>query len=266
MIKNIKIFPNNNIKSIDTVNLIKDKFSSRGFEIKETDGYELAIAVGGDGSFLRMIHSNDFNSDIYYVGVNSGTLGFAQEVNIDLLDNFILELEEEKYKVEEIQVQETTVNYNSQIDKFYSLNEIVIRDKFLGAAKFDIKIDEDLLERYVGDGVLICTSFGSTAQNLSYGGSIVYNDLTSLQITPIAPINSKVYSALRNSVIVSGGKNIILEPFINKKDMIISIDGTLRTYDNIDNIKTTTGKKKIKHIRFNGYNYAKKINEKILNG
>ena len=43
--------------------------------------------------------------------------------------------------------------------------------------KFDIIIDNTLLERYVGDGVLICTSFGSTEQNLSYGGSVVYNDL-----------------------------------------------------------------------------------------
>jgi len=265
MIKNIKIFPNSNIRSMDTVNLIKDKFTSRGFLINDDD-YDLAIAVGGDGSFLRMVHSNDFNSDLYYVGVNSGTLGFAQEVNVDLIDDFILELETEKYKVEEIGVQETVVNFDNQISKFCSLNEMVVRDRNLGAAKFDIKIDDDLLERYVGDGVLISTPFGSTAQNLSYGGSIVYNDLYALQITPIAPINSKVYSALRNSIIVTGNRDIRLIPFSDRKDMIICVDGNFRIYNNIDEIKTTMGKKRIKYLRFNGYNFSKKINDKILNG
>lgn len=265
MIKNIKIFPNNNIRSMDTVNLIKDKFSSSGFEITD-DNYDLAIAVGGDGSFLRMVHSNDFNDDVYYVGVNSGTLGFAQEINVDSIDEFIVELETEKYKVEEIGVQETVINYDNQFSKFCSLNEIVLRDRNLGAAKFDIRINDDLLERYVGDGVLIATSFGSTAQNLSYGGSIVYNDLQSLQITPIAPINSRAYNTLSKSIIVPAGYDIKFIPFSDRRDMIVSVDGSFRTYNNVDEIKTRMGKKKIKYLRFNRYNFAQKINEKILNG
>ena len=110
MIKNIKLFVNNNDESIKTAKLIKDKLSQNGFVISE-DNYELAIAVGGDGSFLRMVKSNNFNSDIYYIGINSGTLGFMQEVKLDEIDKFIMELKNNLYKVEEIGIQETIVNH-----------------------------------------------------------------------------------------------------------------------------------------------------------
>ena len=57
----------------------------------------------------------------------------------------------------------------------------------------DIYINDDFLEEFTGDGILIATSIGSTAYNISYGGSIVSPEFSTLQITPIAPINSKVY-------------------------------------------------------------------------
>ena len=108
MIKNIRLFPNNNIKSMDAMKLIKDKFTSRGFVITDNN-YDLGIAIGGDGSFLRMIKANNFDSNIYYVGVNTGTLGFLQEIKIDEIDTLIMELETSVYKVEDISIQETEI-------------------------------------------------------------------------------------------------------------------------------------------------------------
>ena len=91
MIKNIKLFINNNDKSIKLGKLIRDKFTENGFIITDKN-FDLGIAVGGDGSFLRMIKNNNFNSNIYYVGINSGTLGFLQEVKLNEIDKFICEL------------------------------------------------------------------------------------------------------------------------------------------------------------------------------
>ena len=201
MVKNIRLFPNNNVKSMDMVRLIKDKFVSRGFVISD-DEYDLGIAIGGDGSFLRMVKANNFNSDIYYVGVNAGTLGFLQEIKIDEIDDLIMELETGRFKVEDIGIQETDISCGKDKFSYYSLNEIVLRDVDLGIVRFDVNVSGNLLEHYIGDGMLIATSTGSTAHNLSYGGSIVYNTFSSLQITPIGPINSKVYSSLINSVIL----------------------------------------------------------------
>ena len=146
------------------------------------------------------------------------------------------------------------------IKTFYSLNEIVIRDENLNVLKLDVKIDNTKLESFVGDGLLIATSFGSTAYNLSYGGSIVYNDLHTLQITPIAPLNNKVYKTLSNSVIIPQNKIITLE---TNNSIILTIDGENIIYENIGKIETFINKT-IKFIRMNGYDYTKKVNEKFL--
>ena len=263
MIKDIKLFINKNDKSLETAKLIKDKLTNNGFIIDDKN-YDLAIAVGGDGSFLRMVKENNFNSDIYYIGINSGTLGFMQEVKVEEIDKFIEELKNNKYKVEEIGIQETIVNYENSSSRFYSLNEIVIRDKNLKVVKLDINIDNDLLERYLGDGILIASSSGSTAHNLSYGGSIVYNTFTSLQITPMGPINSKVYRSLINSVIIPDKKEISLIPEENHRNLIVTVDGENNIYNNVDSVITKIDDKKIKCLRLIHYNFPEKINETLL--
>ena len=104
MIKNIKLFVNKNDKSLETAKLIKEKLVYNGFVMNDKK-YDLGIAVGGDGSFLRMVKQTNFNSDVYYIGINSGTLGFMQEVKLEEIDNFVTELKQEKYKVDEIGIQ-----------------------------------------------------------------------------------------------------------------------------------------------------------------
>lgn len=264
MIKNIRLFPNNNVRSMDAVKLIKDKFTSRGFIISDDD-YDLGIAIGGDGSFLRMVKANDFNSDVYYVGVNTGTLGFLQEIKIDEVDNLIMELETGRFKVEDIGIQETEICCAKDVFSYYSLNEIVLRDIDLGIVRFDVNVSGKLLEHYIGDGMLIATSTGSTAHNLSYGGSIVYNTFSSLQITPIGPINSKVYSSLINSVIIPEQMEISIVPHTDKRDLIVTVDGVNNFYNGVDMITTKIGNKKIKCLRLKRYNFPQKINEKMLN-
>ena len=117
MIKNIKLFVNKNNKSIETATLIKNKLTQNGFIISDNN-FDLGIAVGGDGSFLRMIKQNNFSSEPYYIGINSGTLGFLQEVKANEINVFIDELKKEKYKVDEIGMQETIIKSNSNASNF----------------------------------------------------------------------------------------------------------------------------------------------------
>lgn len=263
MIKRIKLFVNDNEKCKNARMIIENALKEKGFIIDDND-FDLGIAVGGDGSFLRMVKNTNFNSDKYYVGINSGTLGFLQEIKIDNVNEFIEELRLGKYKIEEIGIEETTIYHNSTSSKFYSLNEIIVRDKNLKVVKLDIKINGDLLEKYIGDGILVATSSGSTAHNLSYGGSIVYNTFTSLQITPMAPINSKVYKSLVNSVVVPNKLLISLIPENIKNNLIVTVDGENNFYDNVTNIETKIDDKKIKCLRLSHYNFPEKINEKLL--
>ena len=66
MIKKFKLFVNNNDKAIKAAQIIQTKLLNEGF-IFDNDDYELAIAVGGDGAFLRMVKETNFNSNIFYL-------------------------------------------------------------------------------------------------------------------------------------------------------------------------------------------------------
>lgn len=263
-INKVKLFANDNDYSKSIEKELKEKLINRNYIICDDEKeIDLAIAIGGDGSFLRMIKACDFSDTISYIGVNTGTLGFVQEIYPDKIDAFLNNLDKNRFKTESISVQETKITTKEKSLHFYSLNEIVIRQKELNTAHFKVLIDKCLLENYNGDGILISTSFGSTAYNLSFGGSIVYNDLHTLQITPIAPLNNKNYSTLFNSVIVPHKRIIEVIPTSNK-ELIISVDGENKYLNDVLNITTYVKRKKIKLIRTKEYDYTKKINEKFL--
>ena len=259
-IKSFKIYSNNNDKALNATNIIKEKLIKNG--LVESDEYDLAIAVGGDGSFLRMVKYTNFNSDCLYVGINAGTLGFAQEVSLNNIDEFIRDIKNGNYKVDTIGVEKTKVVTNEGDSNFFSLNEIVIRDKDLNTAVLDVLVDDVYLEEYHGDGLLIATSFGSTAYNLSFGGSIIYNTFHTLQITPIAPLNNKSYRSLLNSVVLPEDKLVKIIP--QNKNILVTIDGENKIYDNVLYIETTIKEKRIKLLRSKDYDLSLKINEKFL--
>ncbi len=264
LINRIKLFPNNNEKSIEIARELANRLEIADFKIVDSK-YDLAIAIGGDGSFLRMVKNNVFDSETYYVGVNAGTLGFLQEISLDDIDIFIERLNNNDFAIETIGVQETKITTKKgDMSRFFSLNEIVIRDKNLKTAKLMVEIDHELLEKYIGDGILISTSIGSTAYNLNFGGSIVYDDLHTLQITPIAPLNTKSYRDVLNSIIIPENRSITIKPLEEKNDLIITVDGENNFYNDVVKIDTCVRNKKIKVIRMTNFSYARKINEKFL--
>ena len=262
-INRVKLFVNDNLKSRNVAEIVLEKLREKDFSIVDDD-FDLGIAIGGDGSFLRMVKNSNFNSSAYYVGINAGTLGFAQDVSLDEIDEFVNTINLNTFKCEKIGVQEIEITTDDSISRHFSLNELVIRDSNLSVTNLAVKIDDILLENYVGDGILVATSFGSTAYNMSLGGSIVYNTFHTLQITPIAPLNSKAYRNLLVPVIVPQEKIISLIPKVDKRNLIIIIDGDKQEYSNVTKIDTFVDKKTIKIVRMNDYNFAKKIGDKFL--
>ena len=242
-INKVKLFVNNNLKSRKAAEEIKEELLNNKFEIVE-DNFDLGIAVGGDGSFLRMVNSSNFNSDCFYVGINAGTLGFAQDVSLDEIKPFIKSLHKDKINYEKIAVGEVEVLLKDNTACNYNIiNEIVIRNEELNTLHTNVYVENSLLEKYVGDGLLIATSFGSTAYNLSFGGSIVYNTFDTLQITPIAPLNNKSYRNLINSVIIPTKNKITIEPNSNDNNLLITIDGKNIFLNEVEKINVVINKK-----------------------
>lgn len=258
----IKIYRSNIELSEKIENIVSNKLINNGFEIVK-DNYQIALAIGGDGTFLKTVRQTNFNPDVLYVGINTGTLGFAEEYQPEEIDEFIRELKTNDYKVGKIGVQETKIKTETKNKSLLSLNEIVIHDKNLKTLGLDIYIEDIFLERFTGEGMLVATSFGSTAHNLNFGGSIIHNSFDTLQLTPIAPLNNKMYKTLSNSVVIPEEKKIKIMP-ISTENIMLTLDGENYNYENVLEIETTVNRRKIRCLRRNSYDFSKKVNEKFL--
>ena len=148
-INKVKLFVNNNIKSKNAEKIVRDTLIKEEFKITEDNDFDLGIAIGGDGSFLRMIRDSNFKEDSLFVGINTGTLGFAQDICLDNLNEFIKELKTNKYHSEDIGYASIEIETKTKTEAIKSLNEIVIRDEGLNTLHCNIYIDNDLLENYV---------------------------------------------------------------------------------------------------------------------
>ena len=264
IINKIKIFPNDNEKSKYILENVEESLNKKGFKIVDDNNFDLGIAIGGDGSFLRMVKNMKFSSNVYYIGINAGTLGFLQEINPSDTNKFIDKLNNNNFKIENIGIQETTIKLEDKNITFNSLNEILLNRQDLRTTNLDIYISDEFLERFSGDGLIISTSTGSTAHNLSYHGSIVYNLFPSLQITPMGPLDTSSYRCLRNSIVLPEELKIKLYPIKESNNLNVIIDGEKKEYSDIQSIETSVRDKKIKCLRMNDYSYPKIINSKFL--
>ena len=260
LINKIKIYINGDEKSIKVRDNIINDLVNRNFEIVDND-YDLAISIGGDGTFLKMVNENNFYSDIYYIGINSGTLGFLQEIDLNKTIDFINRLENNDFKEESLSIGKVLIRTIDKVYQYNFLNEIVIRKNNFGTLEIPIYIDDELLEDFTGDGVLISTSTGSTAYNMSFGGAIVYNSLKTLSLTPIAPINNRAYRTLTNSFILPINTKIEM---LGNNDLFFMIDGKNKEIKNVTKLEVCIDKKEIKCLRMNDFHFIKVINNKIL--
>lgn len=258
-IKRIKLYTNDKTKDLEETKIIKDKLINNGFEIVDGN-YDLIIALGGDGTFLKTINDTKFNSNTYYVGINLGTLGFSQDINMNNIDEFIYELKNKKFNIENISIGEAIVYSKNKKYKLNYMNEIVIRKGNLRVIRTDININNNFLENYVGDALLISTPFGSTAEGMCFNGGVMYN-MDALEITPIGPINSSKYKTIKNSIIVP---NYEITLGFNEDNLYIIKDGNLKKYNNVIKIVTKVSDKKIKLLRLSSYNFESKLRDKML--
>jgi NAD+ kinase len=249
-----------------TAKLLIDKLNAKDFIVppKYDNNAELNICVGGDGAFLRAVHKYKFTS-IPFVGINTGHLGFFQEILPESIDNFIDKYINRDYVVEKIFLVKSKIYTKANCFQLFGVNEIVIKGIQSKVVHLEIFIDGNHLEKFCGDGIIISTPVGSTAYNFSSGGSIVYPSLNTLQITPLSPISSRAYRSLTNSAIVPGDVTITIKPeYKYENSILIIVDGFEYKYDNITEINFTIPEKVISRLNFDKNMYWNNLKSKFL--
>ena len=215
---------------------------------------DFLISVGGDGTLLSVVRKS-FEYDKAVLGINLGTLGFLTDISMEQLPNFIKDLKNNIYKIDNRMMVEGSVNLN----KFVAFNDIVISRKSISSMiRIEGKINGKNFNSYYGDGVIISTPTGSTAYNLSVGGPIVYPLTEAFIITPVAP-----HSLTQRPLVMPVDFEIEFK-IIDNQGAVVIVDGQdIYEVEQNQSIKVKIANKKAKMIHRVQRDYFEVLNEKL---
>lgn len=264
--RKISVIAGLNKQSVQATASVKKKLEQHGFEVLTTHSpdAELMIAIGGDGSFLRSIHSNNFPT-VPIVGINTGHLGFFQEILPDQIDAFVEDYVEGRYFIQQINPVQATISTKKNTVRLLAINEFSVKDSNSRTIHLELSVNENLMEQFSGDGVIISTPTGSTAYNYSSGGSIIDPSLKTLQITPLSPINTNAYRSFTSSIVLPHDAIIRIKPE-NRFDssVMVIMDGNKQEYRQVQDISFETSEIHLNLLRLEDYEFWKKVKEKFL--
>jgi NAD+ kinase len=152
---------------------------------------DLLVSIGGDGTFLESVPLV-FRKKIPIIGINSGRMGFLANISKEDIESAFSSIFKGDHRIE----QRTMIHFETPEDIFgdlnFALNEITIQKNNASMITIDAYVDNEFLNTYWTDGLIVSTPTGSTAYSLSVGGPIVVPGSGSFIIAPIASHNLTV--------------------------------------------------------------------------
>lgn len=144
---------------------------------------DLAVAVGGDGTFLFVARNA---GDTPVLGVNLGEVGFLNAVPPGAAERAVSSAVEE-FRGDGIRVREVP-RLAARTDGWTSVpaaNEVVVQGDRRGPGggiDYELSVDGSRYSAGHADGVLVATPTGSTAYNLSERGPLVHPEVAGLVV------------------------------------------------------------------------------------
>ena len=170
------------------------------FLASATQKIDLAIVLGGDGTVLTGArHLAQAGIPILAVNVG-GHLGFLTESVEEFQDTESVwdRLFEDRYAVQRRMMLQAAVyeghgsNLEPITENYLALNEMCIKpasaDRMITSI-LEMEIDNEVIDQYQGDGLIISTPTGSTGYTVSANGPIMHDGMEALTITPICPMS-----------------------------------------------------------------------------
>jgi NAD+ kinase len=132
------------------------------------------------------------DSGIPILGINAGRLGFLATVQKDNISEFMQFIIDKKYTVSKRTLLSLSCTPDNEAiqDINFAMNEITVsRKDTTSMITVETYLNDEYLNSYWADGLIIATPTGSTGYSMSCGGPILTPDVQSLVVTPIAPHN-----------------------------------------------------------------------------
>ena len=242
---------------------IKHKLDSVCDIVEALPKVDMAVSVGGDGTFLRTATTVG-NTGIPVLGINTGRLGFLAAINYSDVDETLKEVMERNYREEERTLLKMSTDETFPPEHFNTnaLNEIaLLKQDTASMLSIHAYINNDYLTSYQADGLIISTPTGSTAYSLSIGGSILSPTTPSIILSAIAPHN-----LTSRSLVVDDSSIISLKVESRSHMFLVSVDGQSRVLDETVSIQIRKADYTLRVVKRVGRTFYETLRDKLMWG
>jgi NAD+ kinase len=198
-----------------------------GCSVKEVPAEKLAASVdlilvlGGDGTMIataRMIE----DLEVPVLGINYGGLGYLTEFRIEELYSALESILAGNYRLDKRVMLRTLHQRGDEIvNRNRVLNDVVINKSALARIiEIEAYLNNQFVNSFRADGLIVSTPTGSTAYNLSAGGPVIFPSMNAIVITPICP-----FTLSNRPIVVPDDAVIELRLKTDQEDVALTLDG-----------------------------------------
>jgi len=182
---------------------------------------DLMLVLGGDGTMIataRMVGS----AEVPVMGVNYGGLGYLAEFPIKELFSALEAVLAGNYKVEpRVMLAVELWRGQELVTRNRVLNDVVINKSALARIiEIEAWLNDQFVNSFRADGLIVATPTGSTAYNLSAGGPVIYPSMNVVVITPICP-----FTLSNRPIVVPDDSLIEVRLITEKEEVALTLDG-----------------------------------------
>lgn len=213
IVAQLKIFADD----VDVFDFITTSFDEM---VNLISGYDIAIAVGGDGTTLKVAKAAAICSKLA-LGINAGRLGFMSGIEGDEL-HLLSTLKYSDYQIDNRLMLNACVELDGVVHNYPCLNDAVIsRGDIARLIDISVSTEDRFVTNTRADGMIVATPTGSTAYSMAAGGPVVSPETDCFVVTPISP-----HSLINRSIIFATDKELRLTVNNDKGNIAyLSIDG-----------------------------------------
>lgn len=243
---------------------IKIKLPVKLFNTHEDlcENVDCILSIGGDGTFLGTLPFASRNN-IPVLGINNGQLGFLANIQIEDLETALQNFIDGDYELDQRSVLEIIRQDEAFLNKpIFALNDVTIRrSEHASMLTFKVDVNDEFLNTYWADGIIVSTPTGSTAYSLSCGGPILMPKSNAFIITPIASHTLTV-----RPLVLSDESYLLIKVSGRSRYYTLGVDSNSYKMDISIPLVVKKAPFIIKIIKLNQHSFLKTIREKLFWG
>ena len=182
---------------------------------------DLLLVLGGDGTMIATARLMG-DTEVPVLGVNYGGLGYLAEFRIEELYEALEAILAGNYRLDRrVMLDIKLLRGEVEVTRNRVLNDVVINKSALARIiEIEAFLNQQFVNSFRADGLIVSTPTGSTAYNLSAGGPVIFPSMNAVVITPICP-----FTLSNRPIVVPDDAAIELILKTGHEDVALTLDG-----------------------------------------